>query len=109
MVRRAWACALLSLSLALAGGAACAQTQASRSADFQTALWAASCMACHGTDGRAESIALSIAGRPADELYQMMADYKSGKRAGTIMHQHVRGYSDDELRRIARHYAQLAK
>jgi len=106
MFRRALVIMLWS---SLAYGSACAQAQSSRSADFQTALWAASCMTCHGTDGRADSIALSIAGRPADELYQAMADYKSGRRTGTIMHQHVRGYSDDELRRIARHYAQHAK
>lgn len=76
-------------------------------AEFQTTLWASSCMACHGTEGRAEGVALTIGGRQADQLYGILLDYKLGKRQGTIMQQHVKGYSDDELRRIADYFARF--
>lgn len=85
-------------SLALAQPAAAA-------ADFQAALWAASCMACHGTDGRAEGTGLTLAGKPEQEVYGLLVAFKEGRRSATIMHQHAKGYSDEELRRIARYFA----
>lgn len=78
----------------------------SRSEDLQSAIWASSCMACHGTDGRAEGTGLTLQGKSEQELYNALVDYKSGKRTGTIMHQHAKGYSDGELRRIARYFSQ---
>lgn len=76
-------------------------------ADFQTSVWAASCMACHGTDGRAEGTGLTIGGRPSQELYRLMLEFKSGQRKATIMHQHAKGYSDDELKRISEYFSKL--
>jgi cytochrome c553 len=72
---------------------------------LQLQQWAASCMACHGTDGRAEGPAMRIAGRPAPELAQALLDFKHGRRRATVMHHHVRGYSDEELRLIAGYFA----
>lgn len=43
----------------------------------------------------------SIAGRPTQELYNLLLEFKNGKREATVMHQHARGYTDDQLRRIA--------
>jgi cytochrome subunit of sulfide dehydrogenase len=98
----------LFLALALAACAqALAQDRTKRAADLQTALWAASCMACHGTDGKAEGTGMTLAARPADELYGILLAYKTGQRTGTIMHQHAKGYADDELKRIAEHFAQV--
>ncbi len=70
-------------------------------AQFQAEIWASACMACHGTEGKAEGVALTIGGRQADELYAMLIAYKRGQRQGTIMQKHVKGYSDEELRQIA--------
>jgi cytochrome c553 len=64
-------------------------------------------MACHGPEGRAEGTAMSIGGRPAEELSGLMLEFKAGKRPATIMHQHAKGYSDDELKRIAQYFSQL--
>jgi cytochrome c553 len=36
-----------------------------------------------------------------------MLEFKAGKRPATIMHQHAKGYSDDELKRIAQYFSQL--
>lgn len=96
--------------LMLGGASAWAQSgPAAAAADFQAAVWASSCMACHGTDGRAHGTGLSIGGRSADELYALLLAYKLGQRQATVMQQHAKGYQDEELRRIARHFSQLKK
>ncbi len=81
----------------LAGGAGAA----SAAEDVPARTWAAACAACHGPEGRSEGGMPSIAGRPTQELYNLLLEFKNGKREATVMHQHARGYSDDQLRRIA--------
>jgi len=78
-----------------------AQPPAVPVSSLQAQLWAASCMACHGTDGKAEGTGLSLHGRSAADLYTALLAYKNGGRVGTIMQKHAKGYTDAELRRIA--------
>jgi sulfide dehydrogenase cytochrome subunit len=74
--------------------------------DRQARVWAASCAACHGTDGRTLGQVPTLAGRNADQLLQALLEFKNNRRpAATVMHQHAKGYTDDELRRIARVFA----
>ncbi|MBT9489680.1 MAG: c-type cytochrome [Rubrivivax sp.] len=75
---------------------------------LQVQVWAASCMACHGTDGRAAGAGRAIAGQAADVLLKSLQDYRDGRRPATVMHQHARGYSDAELALIAEHFARQA-
>jgi sulfide dehydrogenase cytochrome subunit len=90
------ACAALAL---LAGVAVEAQAQDARS-------MAATCFTCHGNEGRSVGgVPPSLAGRPKAELLQAMKDFKDGKRPATIMHQHAKGYSDQELDLIAGYFA----
>jgi cytochrome c553 len=84
---------------------ALAQAPSTDPAAFQVSLWAASCMACHGPDGRAEGAGMAIGGRP--DLLRKLLAYKSGQLPATIMHQHAKGYSDDELGRIAEYFSRL--
>jgi len=77
--------------------------------DRQVRVWAASCAACHGTDGHAQAGMTSLAGRDADDLYTLLSDFKSGVRPATVMHQHAKGYSDDELKRLAQWFAAQPK
>ncbi len=96
--------------LALGSGAfvhAQAPAPASKVSDFQVQLWASSCMSCHGPGGKAVGTGLSIGGKPAQELYNKLLGYKNGKLPATVMHQHAKGYSDEELSRIADHFASL--
>ncbi|MFO1327704.1 MAG: c-type cytochrome [Rubrivivax sp.] len=94
--------AALCATLGLAAGAA-AQTAP---VDRQARTWAAACAACHGTDGRAQGSLPVLAGRNADELLQILLAFRSGQRQpATVMHQHAKGYTDDELRRLAQHFA----
>lgn len=95
------------VAMALASPFAATQPAKAPPADFQTALWASSCMACHGTDGRAEGVGMSIGGRPGEELASLLLAYKTGQRTGTIMQHHAKGYSDDELKRIAQYFSQF--
>jgi cytochrome c553 len=75
--------------------------------DRQARVWAASCAACHGTDGRTQGNEVPpLAGRDADQLYRALIEFKTNQRpAATVMHQHAKGYTDDELRRIAQHFS----
>ena len=102
--------ATMAMGMAVIGtGQLWAQKSTSTAAlsDYQAAVWAASCMACHGTDGKAEGTGLTIGGRPAPELFRLMLDFKSGRQKATIMHQHAKGYSDEELKRITEYFSRL--
>ena len=69
---------------------------------------AATCTACHGTDGRSvDGVPPSLAGRGKGELLQMMKDFKSGTRQATVMHQHAKGYSDAQLDLIADYFSKV--
>lgn len=68
---------------------------------------AATCANCHGTDGR------PVAGSGIDPLagiekrlsLQKLADFKSGAKPATIMHQISKGYTDEQLDLIATYFA----
>ena len=68
---------------------------------------AATCAACHGTDGRAaEGAALpGLAALPAPYLVAQMQAFKSGARAGTVMPQLAKGYSDAQIAQLAAWFA----
>lgn len=92
---------LLSAALLLAGLAG----GATASEDPQVRVWAASCAACHGTDGHSRGGIPGIAGESADRLFRLLKDYKEGTRVATVMNQHAKGYTDDELQRLAQYFA----
>jgi sulfide dehydrogenase cytochrome subunit len=68
---------------------------------------AANCAMCHGTGGRAapNSPVASLAGKSREEMIQSMAQFKSGQKPATIMHQIAKGYSDAEIAALADHFA----
>lgn len=73
--------------------------------DTQARAWAASCAACHGTAGRAQTGIPSIAGQDQAVLLQKLLAYKAGSLPATVMHQHAKGYSDGELARLAEFFS----
>ena len=86
---------------ALIGLAGAAQAQ-----DAQLARnLAATCANCHGTNGNARGDMKPLAGVPADKIVAMMADYRSGNQPATIMHQIVKGYTEDQIKLIAGYFA----
>ena len=67
---------------------------------------AATCFTCHGTDGISiGGVPPSLAGQSKEHLLQQLKDFKAGKRPATIMHQHAKGYSDEQLEQIAAYFA----
>jgi cytochrome c553 len=68
---------------------------------------AANCAICHGTEGRAAagSNVRGLAGRPRQELVQIMAAFRDGSRPATIMHQIAKGYSQAEIEAMADWFA----
>lgn len=71
--------------------------------------WAASCAACHGTNGRAEPGMESLAGANKDEMVKKMLDFKAGRKPATVMHQLAKGYSDEQITAIAAYFAAQKK
>ena len=72
---------------------------------------AANCAMCHGTQGRAKanSPLASLAGKPRDEIVQAMAQFKSGQKPATVMHQIAKGYTDEEIAAMAAYFAGLPR
>ena len=91
---------LLASAVTLAAAPAFAQTASS------TRGLAATCTACHGTDGiSVGGVPPSLAGQNKDYLLQQLKDFKAGKRPATIRHQHAKGYTAEQLERIAVYFA----
>ena len=90
------------LALAAAGASAQEGADALRARSL-----AATCAACHGTDGRAttEAALPGLAGMPAPYLAEQMKAFKSGVRTGTLMPQLAKGYSDAQIEQLAAWFA----
>lgn len=76
---------------------------------LQVRSMAASCAACHGTQGVALQGMDSLAGQKKEDLLKKMLDFKSGKKPATLMHQLAAGYSDAEIEQLAGHFAAQKK
>ena len=72
---------------------------------------AATCAACHGTQGRAiEGAAVpGLAGLPAAYMSEQMKGFKSGARPATVMHQIAKGYSEAQIEQLAAYFAAQKK
>ena len=76
-------------------------------ADKGVESMAATCASCHGTRGKVAqgSSVPGLAGRPKDELVQVMGQFRSGQRPATIMHQIAKGYGDAEIAALADYFS----
>jgi cytochrome c553 len=66
---------------------------------------AATCTGCHGTNGRSEGAIPSLAGLQKAYIANAMREFKGGTREATVMHQHAKGYSDEQIERLAEFFA----
>jgi cytochrome subunit of sulfide dehydrogenase len=66
---------------------------------------AATCANCHGTDGRAQGEFTRLAGMPASQMLSKLGEFRDGSRQATIMHQIVKGFTDEQLKAIADYFA----
>lgn len=72
------------------------------------AMLANTCAGCHGANGVSNGPATpSIAGLEEEYFVDVMNAYKSGDRWSTIMGRIAKGYSDEDIAAIAKHYSQI--
>lgn len=76
---------------------------------LQVRSMAASCAACHGTNGIAQAGMESLAGQKKEDFLKKMQDFKSDKKPATLMHQLSKGYSDAQIDQLADYFAALKK
>jgi cytochrome c553 len=73
---------------------------------------AASCAACHGTNGNsvaansADDANAVLAGISANEFTEKMLGFRDGSRKATVMHHHAKGLTLDEISQLAVHFSQ---
>jgi len=79
---------------AFAAWPAYAQDKAARSL-------AATCTGCHGTNGVSSGGIPSIAGLDQARIVTLVQEFRDGKRASTVMQQHAKGYTDEQIALIA--------
>ena len=73
---------------------------------------AASCAACHGTQGN--SVAANgedggnavLAGMAPDKLSEKRLSFRDGSRKATVMHHHAKGLTVDEINQLAVYFSQ---
>jgi len=71
---------------------------------------AASCAACHGTQGNAVSInnadsTPALAGVSKADIVGKLQAFKSGERSATVMHRHAKGLTADEITALAEYFS----
>jgi cytochrome c553 len=93
--------ALLAAASAMAAMAAAAAPTISAGARL-----AATCAACHGTNGDTHGSTLPrLAGQPRQALSASLHAFKTGQRNSTIMTQIAKGYTDEQLDLLAVYFA----
>lgn len=86
-------------ALAIAGQSAWSQDQAAQSL-------AANCTGCHGPNGVSAGAIPSIAGLEKAYFVTAFQEFKAGTRPATVMHQHAKGYTDQEIELLATYFSQ---
>jgi len=69
-------------------------------------LLAASCAACHGTQGHSDTNIPSLAGIDKDKFKTEISRFVSGARKATVMQQHAQGYTSAEIELLATFFSQ---
>jgi cytochrome subunit of sulfide dehydrogenase len=68
-------------------------------------LGATSCTGCHPATKGVETPVPRLNGRDAAQIVAAMTEFRTGKRATTIMDRIAKGFSDDETKAIAAWFA----
>jgi sulfide dehydrogenase cytochrome subunit len=92
----------------LAGTLAFAASGAATAAGASASMLADTCAGCHGTDGASVGPASpTIAGISNDYFIEIMQGFASDEIPSTIMGRIARGYTEDEIKTMAKHYSGL--
>ena len=71
----------------------------------QTQSLAANCTGCHGSNGVSAGAIPTLAGLEKAYIVTAMQEFKAGTRQATVMHQHAKGYSDEQIEQLAEFFA----
>ena len=75
----------------------------------RAAMLSASCEGCHGTNGRSPGAIPPIAGKSAEYLRETLESFRSGDKDATVMGRHVNGYTEEEIRLIAKYFSEQSE
>ena len=100
-----------SLAISAVLGAAVLAFQAPVQAqDFSKIRYlAANCANCHGINGRSVGVMESLAGYDKEKFITNMKEFRSGDKPATLMHQLVKGYTDQQIADLAAYFAAQKK
>jgi cytochrome c553 len=100
-----------SLAALLLAGLAVNNAVAQDAAAMNLRSLAATCAACHGTDGRpvSGSPLAPLAGMSRDNMLAQFKAFKDGSRPATVMHQLAKGYSDQQVEALATYFSNLKR
>lgn len=89
----------LALFLSLTGAAAAAGETG------HIRVLAASCAACHGTDGNSVGGTPVLAGLDRIHFKLQMQAFRTGERSSSVMHHHAKGLAAEEIEQLADYFA----
>ena len=73
---------------------------------IHTRTLAASCAACHGTNGNSHSTTPVLAGLDATYFSEQMLAFKNRTRSSTVMHHHAKGLNTEEIEQLSHYFAE---
>ncbi len=82
-----------------------AMTQDKKLRQVHVRSLAASCAACHGTNGNSVGKAAKLAGMDSAYFLTQMQKFKSGERTATVMHRHAKGLNAQEITDLADYFS----
>jgi len=89
----------------LAAAVGYASIAAAAVASAEPPAGAAACSGCHPASTRVTSPVLRLAGLDQARIVRAMEEFRSGKRAATVMDRIAKGFTDAEIQAIAAWYA----
>ncbi len=96
---------ILISSLALPASGMAAEDIALLPSQLHTRALAASCAACHGTNGRALAGNAVLAGMDSAYFTAQMLAFKNGNRPATVMQRHAKGLQVSEINQLAEYFS----
>lgn len=95
---------LVKILLLIVTGALFLVTGNGLAADYRPAILANPCAGCHGSDGASPGPIPSLKGLPSSYISSSMKAYKTDQRKGTVMNRIAKGYTDEEIDLMSKHF-----
>lgn len=92
----------------LLAGSAVACTQAPAQDNLAGFQLASHCMACHGPAGKSPGSIPALYGKSSDFIQEQLRAFRDGTVESTVMGRLARGYTDEEIVRIADYISALS-